>query len=696
MTVPRSVTPTKQHCQPHYHDQDQEAEQQQQRELSSTPTSSPPCSKGLNEDEVLNRFKVIRHDIGDKVISLSEDVLVTCDNWRDPKSNVLKLEQSISDPKKKHLVFYDMWHDDIAIEILHLLRRKSQNRCWTLIEFRGCQERHINAVLKTVLEMDIVQTIAFSLTNEKYDPMRRCTNSTLDVIAKSMQNNTRFECLIFHSRPMHFIQSETMKKLRVKRLHFLENVYLHPNEIPELAAGLKSNTSLESFSFLGGVTHVSAGYDVSKIAYALKAHPSLKRLSLCMKSSAEGGVSGLNEVVACQDSALKCLTLTGGFTISSFFPKGTFSEGLRDSSLRHLYLREVFLFPQDVEDLAAGLRVNGSLESFSMKLDSSDTAVNIAPIAFALQDNHRIQRLSLAGKCSLGEGVYGIAKLLSSENSMLKDLHMPGAFLDKSSRVPGYLQVLTDGLRGNQKLESLDLSVNGLSDAEVVMIYSQLWTCPKLDNLDLGMNEVSYRAIEAFSMQKNPNQLSVLRISSPKFSFFHINNKLCQTLLKLLSLNPRLGDVNFNMGPIEWHQTYHNGKMQWHHFFPAYRVYALHSSNKRVEYLKNKELDNEGKRDLERIQFLLDYNWAGRNLISHHIKLPVSLWPKILARVSKGRTCFWTGREQGSQLEFAHDVTYSLVREHLVNFLKSDSPVRATKRTQKDTSFQLGAKKQKL
>jgi hypothetical protein len=651
----------------------------------------------FNEDEVLHRFKVIRHDIGDKVIRLAEDVLVTCDNWRDPKSNVLALEQSISDPQKKHLVFYDMWHDQIVLEILRLLRRKSQNRCWKLIEFRGCQERHINAVLETVLEMDIVQAVAFSLTNEKYDPMRRSRNSSLDVIARCMENNRHLECLIFHSRPIHFVQAESLKKLKIKRLHFLENVNLHPHEISELAEGLRANESLKSFSFLGGVTHICNSNDVSKIVDALKGHPSLERLSLCLKSTMESGVSGLDELLSCQDSVLACLTISGGFTITSFFPEGTLSRGLQTSSLKHLSLRDTFLFPRDVDDLALGLRLNKSLESFSIKLDGSDCSVNVSQIAFALQNNHRLERLSLAGKCNLGEGVHGIAKLLASKKSKLKDLHLSGAFLDKEARVLGYLETFTEGLRGNDRIESLDLSVNDLSDEEVELIYKQLGTCPNLTNLDLGMNDVSRKAIEAFSMHETPNRLSVLRVSSPKFSFFHINDELCLSILKILSLNPHLGDVNFNMGPVEWHQTYHKGKMQWHHFFPAYRVYSLYSNNKRVEYLKNKELKTGGKRDLERIQYQLDYNWAGRSLVNQQNKMPVALWPRALERVWKGRTCFWTGREQGSSLEYSHDVTYSFLRNHLASFLKPDNPSRVFKRSQRGSqNVHDGTKRQKL
>jgi hypothetical protein len=535
------------------------------RSCSSSSAALSSCP--FNEDEILNRFKVISHDIGDKVISLSEDVLLTCNNWCDPKSNVRKLEEAISDPRKKHLVFYDMWHDDIVNEILCLFR-KYNNRYWSSIEFRGCQEKHINAVLESALEMDIVQTIAFSLTNDRYDPRRRCKNTTFDIIARSMasNNNTRLECLIFHSRPIHFIQYESLKNLKVKRLHFLEGIFVHPDEIPELAAGLQANKSLISFSFLGG-TQVSNGNDISKIVHALISHPSLKRLLLCLKSSSEHGVAGLTELLSCQNnSALESLALTGGFTLSSFFPEGTLSKGLTKSRLKHLHLRDVFLFPHDVDDMAIGLRSNQSIESFSVKLDASNMTVDIAPIAFAFQDNERIQRLALAGKCSLGYGVYGIAKLLSSKKSKLKDLHLSGAFLDKELRIDNYLQIFTAGLKGNCTLESLDLSVNGLSDRDVSMIYKVIPTCRKLDNLDLGMNDITSHAIESFANVKKPNQLGILRISSPKFSFFEINDQLCHTLIKLLTINPRLGDVNFNMGPIEWHHSYQeeNGEMRWH------------------------------------------------------------------------------------------------------------------------------------
>jgi hypothetical protein len=361
------------------------------------------------------------------------------------------------------------------------------------------------------------------------------------------------------------------------------------------------------------------------------------------------------------------------------------------------HLSDTFLFPRDVDDLALGLRLNKSLESFSVKLDASDCSVDVAPIAFAIQDNHRLERLSLAGKCNLGRGVQGIANLLASKKSKLKDLHLSGAFLDKSARIPGYIQMFTDSLRGNDRVESLDLSVNDLSDEEVEIIYQVLGTCSNLSNLDLGMNDITRNTIESFSKHETPHCLRVLRVSSPKFSFFHINDDLCSSILKIVSLNPSLGDVNFNMGPVEWHQTYHNKRMQWHHFFPAYRVYSLYSNNKRVEYLKTKELKNDGRRDLERIQFQLDYNWAGRSLVDHDDNIPVALWPHVLERVWKGRTCFWTGREQGTSLEYSHDVTYSFLRNHLASYLKTDRPSRINKRIQEDHKKSHGVtKKQKL
>ena len=107
--------------------------------------------------------------------------------------------------------------------------------------------------------------------------------------------------------------------------------------------------------------------------------------------------------------------------------------------------------------------------------------------------------------------------------------------------------------------------MNALSDEEVSMIYNVVSTCPTLDNLDLGMNDITSQIMESFANVKTPNRLGVLRISSTKFSFFEINDRVCRKLIKLLTTNPRLGDVNFNMGPVEWHHSYQeNGSMKWH------------------------------------------------------------------------------------------------------------------------------------
>ena len=525
--------------------------------------SETRCSRHFNEDEILNRFKVISHDIGDKVISLSEDVLLTCDSWSNPKSNIRKLEEAIGDSRKKHLVFYDMWHDNIVEEIL-LIFCRNRDRYWSSIEFRGCQESHINAILECALSIDIVQTLAFSLTNDRYDPARVCENSTFDIITRTMKNNRRLECLIFHSRPIHFIRHESLKNLKVKRLHFLEGTFLHPNEIPELAAWLQENHSLISFSFLGG-TQVSDGNDIGDIVDALKSHPSLKRLVLCLKSSSTSGVMGLADLMKCQNSMLESLTLTGGFTVTSVFPPATFSEGLLGSKLKHLHFQDMFLFDSDIHDMAIGLTRNRSIESLSVKLNASNRTVDVSPLAFAIQNNYTIQRLALSGKCSLGPGICAIAKLLSSRKSKLKDLHLSGALYDKTLRYNGFLKIFLEGLKGNQKLESLDLSVNALSDKEVSLIYNEISTCPALDSLDVGMNDVTSKIVDSFANVKDPNHLGVLRVSSQKFSFFEINDRVCRKLIKLVTKNPRLGDINFNMGPVEWHHSYQeNGKMKWH------------------------------------------------------------------------------------------------------------------------------------
>lgn len=660
------------------------------------------CSSNLrpfNEDEILTRFKICSHDIGDKVISLSEDVLMTCNNWRDPKSNVKKLEEAMHDPCKRHLVFYDMWNDEVVQEIVNLLRRWCRNRCWTSIEFRGCQERHVNAVLQCALEMDIVQTVAFSLTNDRFDPRRRSNNSTFDIISRTVDAyaNQRLECVIFHQRPFHFLQYESLKDLKVKRLHFLEKAMLHPQEIAELARGLEANTSLESFSFLGGITHMIEGNDVSKLVCALTSHPSLRRLSLNLRSTMAFGVSGLESLLASQNSALKCLTLTGGFPFNTFFPPGTFSQGLKSTKVKHLHLRDIFLFDHDVQDLAVGMQANQSLRSFSLKVDA-DSAIDISSIAFAVQSNLRLERLSLSGKCSVGNGVHGIAKLLSSETCQLRDLHLSGAFQEVEKRAPQFLEIFSNGLRGNKSLHSLDLSCNGFNDKDVITVYNVVWTCPHLSNLDLGMNEITSNAIESFAESTEKTNLGVLRISSPYFSFFQINDKLCQTLVQLLSKNPRLGDVNFNMGHIEWHDSYStkDGKMKWHHFFPAFRVHSLHSNNKRVEYLKTKELKPEGLKDLAKVQLLLDSNWAGRSLGSQQKPLPLGGWPKVFERVMNGRTCFWTGRQEApSNLMHQYDVSYSLLRGNLSSFLR---PVPSNPETKRPNEcLELGsAKKQRI
>lgn len=236
------------------------------------------------------------------------------------------------------------------------------------------------------------------------------------------------------------------------------------------------------------------------------------------------------------------------------------------------------------------------------------------------------------------------------------------------------------------------------------MIYNEIPTCRALDNLDVGMNDITSQVVESFANVTTPNRLGVLRISSQKFSFFEINDRVCRKLIQLLNTNPRLGDVNFNMGPVEWHHSYReNGRMKWHHFFPSYLTYGLHFNNKRVNYLKTKELTERGRRDLERVQYLLDYNWTGRSLVSHIVKndTPASLWPLVLERVWKGRTCFWTGREQGSKLEYGHSVTYGFLREHLVAIFNSAHHNRATKCTKRrhdvlDTTNGIGEKKLKM
>jgi hypothetical protein len=161
--------------------------------------------------------------------------------------------------------------------------------------------------------------------------------------------------------------------------------------------------------------------------------------------------------------------------------------------------------------------------------------------------------------------------------------------------------VLADGLQGNQYLRTLRLHGHNLGDRFVGRLAKSLATCTRLEELSLSRNNISQWGLATFVSQFTGS--SVIRLDgiisgySPSIRDEQGATWALGCVLKLVKENKRLCDID----------------------------YLWYLSNRHRSVLEGLS---------EKIEHFLDFNNSGRALMG---KVPLSLWPDLLARANKRR-----------------------------------------------------------
>jgi Ran GTPase-activating protein (RanGAP) involved in mRNA processing and transport len=271
--------------------------------------------------------------------------------------------------------------------------------------------------------------------------------------------------------------------------------------------------------------------------------------------------------------------------------------GLISSNSQHfkeLHMREVELVDGAITELASGLKENSSLCTLCMdQCHLGD--VELAELVDAVESHPSLKELSLWGNQGQEHALVALGKVLASRSCQLEilDFSDQGNFYNDEnysagetySPLVGRLGTLAQGW--NEKLTSLDLSVNGLLNEDIDPLGQIFATC-KLEMLDLRVNRITHSGFVNLT-QFLPKSLKWFRISDNDFS----QEDAAGHTLALFKQHPQsMWEDDFN----------------WNH----------------VKSPIN-----------EKIQHFQAFNRCGRILLAPDGGIPLSVWPIVLARANK-------------------------------------------------------------
>jgi hypothetical protein len=171
--------------------------------------------------------------------------------------------------------------------------------------------------------------------------------------------------------------------------------------------------------------------------------------------------------------------------------------------------------------------------------------------------------------------------------------------LAQQNRLP--VELLAAGLRGNQSLRRLNLGSNQLGDNDMASLGRVLWTCPRLESLELEHNDIGVDGLEKFAMSHRASHLKSLRLQgNPRLTSSGRGPSL---LVKILQVHPTIEAID-------------------RHAFWTRSVFG------------------------PLIQHWMDFNRGGRRALcgsscsTNHCgslspALPLGLWPKVLERANR-------------------------------------------------------------
>jgi Ran GTPase-activating protein (RanGAP) involved in mRNA processing and transport len=264
------------------------------------------------------------------------------------------------------------------------------------------------------------------------------------------------------------------------------------------------------------------------------------------------------------------------------------SDGLRtmDESqscqFKQLSMSRITFAEDAIAELASGLQNNSSIQTLAVT-SCNLTDVQVAQLVQGMVNHSSLKVLRLFGNQGRTHALVALVKLLSSTKLESLDFHHQSW---QEGGLQAQVKILAAGLKGNQHIKRLNLSSNILVDEDLSSLSKILWTCPRLEELDLDLNNITNRGLETFASQNIPGSLRRLRLSGNDFT-----REGAIHLLKILQVNLELG------------------------FVDCHRFWVR--SEKRRE-----------------IQHFMDLNRSGRILLRHSSTPPIALWPVVLARAN--------------------------------------------------------------
>ena len=334
-----------------------------------------------------------------------------------------------------------------------------------------------------------------------------------------------------------------------------------------IAEIIKEATSLELFSAISLTEIFSADGDVNDTLL----------LSIFMAVSAGMKYNSRLEKVQLADldvSSLHMAALKEGLkSANSHFKELTLED------LRFAFVSE----DESVSELEAGLQGNNGLVTLHITACRLEDE-QLTKLTKALVSNSSLRELSFAENDAGPEVLQALANYLLT-NSKLESLNLSNQ-IGEHGIVASHIPLLAKGLKCNQYLKVLDLSGNSLDDQSLEDLTRTVWTCSKLEELDLTDNNITDEGLQMIASQTLPSSLRCLGLG-----FNNLTTRGgASHLLKILQDNAQLSEVR--LGSVE------------------------QPSSPEIEHL-------------------LDFNQAGRVLLGQGLSVPLSLWPVVLERANK-------------------------------------------------------------
>jgi hypothetical protein len=276
------------------------------------------------------------------------------------------------------------------------------------------------------------------------------------------------------------------------------------------------------------------------------------------------------------------------------------SDGLRtmdEGHFKQLSMSRITFAEDAIAELASGLQNNSSIQTLAVT-SCNLTDAQVAQLVQGMVDHSSIKVLRLFGNQGRTQALVALVQVLSSTKLESLDFHHQSW---QEGGLQSHIKILAAGLKGNQHLKRLNLSSNILVDEDLSSLSNILWTCPRLEELDLDLNNITNRGLETFASQNMPGSLRRLRLSGNDFT-----REGAIHLLKILKVNLELGFVDC------------------HRFW----------------------VRSEERRE---IQHFMDLNRSGRILLRNRSTTPIALWPVVLAKAS---TVFRSNAERRADVIF--------------------------------------------